>query len=294
MPLCYTIGKNEGGARMLKKAYIEITNCCNLRCSFCPGTRRAPRTMSCEEFTHVVDALGARVEYLYLHVMGEPLSHPQLAALLAIAAARGKRVCITTNGTLLARQAETLLAAPMLHKISVSLHSFEGNHGAAEAEQRYLEAVWDFADRAAARGVIVALRLWNEGGAAERNGAIEAFLREKCPNEWPELRGGSFRLRENLYLERAGKFDWPDLEAPARGTQFCYGLRDQLGVLADGTVVPCCLDHEGDLALGNIFTQPLDEILASPRASALVDGFSRRQPSEELCRRCGFAARFNR
>ena len=115
---------------------------------------------------------------------------------------------------------------------------------------------------------LAALRLWNEGGAETRNGVIEAFLHEKCPGEWPEPRGGSFRLRDNLYLERAKKFDWPDLNAQERGTQFCYGLRDQLGVLADGTAVPCCLDHEGDIALGNLFTQPLSEILQSERARA--------------------------
>ena len=279
---------------MLKKAYIEITNRCNLRCAFCPGTSRAPRTMSPAEFDLVLEKLQGSVSYVYLHVMGEPLSHPQLAELLALAAAREMKVCITTNGTLLARQTETLLAAPTLHKVSVSLHSFEGNGGAPERERRYLEEVWDFADRAAARGVIVALRLWNEGGAESRNGAIEAFLREKCPGEWPQPRSGSFRLRENLYLERAKKFDWPDLAAEERGTQFCYGLRDQLGVLADGTAVPCCLDHEGDVALGNLFTQPLDEILNSPRARALREGFSRRSPTEPLCRRCGFAARFDR
>ena len=248
--------------------------------------------MTPAEFDLVLERLTGQVEYVYLHVMGEPLSHPQLAELLSLAAAREMKVCITTNGTLLARQAETLLAAPTLHKVSVSLHSFEGNDGAQERERQYLEEVWSFAARAAAQGVIAALRLWNEGGAETRNGVIEAFLHEKCPGEWPEPRGGSFRLRDNLYLERAKKFDWPDLNAQERGTQFCYGLRDQLGVLADGTAVPCCLDHEGDIALGNLFTQPLSEILQSERACALREGFSRRRPSEELCRRCGFAARF--
>ena len=166
---------------MLKKAYIEITNRCNLHCSFCPGTKRAPRTMTPAEFDLVLERLTGQVEYVYLHVMGEPLSHPQLAELLALAAARERKVCITTNGTLLARQTETLLAAPTLHKVSVSLHSFEGNDGAQERERQYLEEVWSFAARAAAQGVIVALRLWNEGGAETRNGAIEAFLHEKCP-----------------------------------------------------------------------------------------------------------------
>ena len=121
---------------MLKKAYIEITNRCNLRCSFCPGTKRVPRTMTPAEFDLVLERLTGQVEYVYLHVMGEPLSHPQLAELLALAAARERKVCITTNGTLLARQTETLLAARTLHKVSISLHSFEGNDGAQERERQ--------------------------------------------------------------------------------------------------------------------------------------------------------------
>lgn len=91
---------------------------------------------------------------------------------------------------------------------------------------------------------------------------------------------------------RRKKFDWPDPEAPESGTEFCHGLRQQLAVLCDGTAVPCCLDGEGRMALGNLFDQPVEEILASPRAAAIQEGFSRRRPAEELCRRCGYAARF--
>lgn len=279
---------------MLKKAYVEITNRCNLACSFCPKTKRAPRTMSAQEFDLVLSRLEGYVQYVYLHVMGEPLLHPELPALFALAKARGMKLCITTNGTLLSRRADELLAAESLHKISVSLHSFEGNDGADEQELSYLSQVWDFSEKAAAKGVIVALRLWNDGGADTRNGEILDFLRACAGSGWPEMRNGSFRLRERLYLERAGKFDWPDMSADESGAQFCYGLRDQLGVLCDGTLVPCCLDHEGDIPLGNLFAQPLDEIWNSPRAHAIREGFSQRKPSEELCRRCGFAARFNK
>ena len=279
---------------MLKKAYVEITNRCNLACSFCPKTRRAPRTMTAEEFDRILARLEGQVQYVYLHVMGEPLLHPELSALLALAGARGMKVCITTNGTLLQKRSGELLAAESLHKVSVSLHSFEGNDGADEQELAYLTQVWDFAEQAAEKGVIVALRLWNDGGADARNGEILAFLRSRAGSGWPETRSGSFRLRDNLYLERAGRFDWPDLSAGESGAQFCYGLRDQIGVLADGTLVPCCLDHEGDVPLGNLFAQPLEEILSSPRACAIREGFSRRIPAEGLCRRCGFAARFNK
>lgn len=280
---------------MLKKAYVEITNRCNLSCSFCPKTHRTPRDLSPEEFACILDRLRGSVEYVYLHVMGEPLLHPQLARLLALADERGIRICITTNGTLLPAREETLLAAQNLHKVSVSLHSFEANGGTAEEQKAYLDGVWHFADRAARQGVFCALRLWNEGGAEAMNTDICAFLREKIGTaQWSERRDGSFFLRDHLYLERARIFDWPELSAPPSHTQFCYALRDQIGVLSDGTVVPCCLDHEGSIALGNLLTEELDEILHRPRARQIVDGFSRRAPSEELCRRCGFAARFNR
>ena len=112
---------------MLKRAYIEITNICNLACSFCPGTKRPGRMMTAAEFCLLAEKLRGRVKYLYLHVMGEPLLHPELRGILSVAEELGFKVCITTNGTLLAKQEETLAAAPALHKISVSLHAMEGN-----------------------------------------------------------------------------------------------------------------------------------------------------------------------
>ena len=280
---------------MPKKAYVEITNECNLRCAFCPGTKRAKRAMTPEAFAVVLDKLRTRVEYVYLHLMGEPLLHPRLAELLDIAGKRGVKLCLVTNGTLLPAQSETLLRARTLYRVAVSLHSVEENGGDPARARAYLESVWSFARRAAAKGVIVALRLWNEGAADARNGVILDFLREKTGREdWPEPRARSFLLSERLYLEREAAFDWPDLGAPEVPTEFCRALREQIGVLCDGTVVPCCLDHEGDLALGNLLTQELDDILESPRARALYEGFSRRKPAEELCKRCGYALRFHR
>ena len=279
---------------MLKKVYIEITNCCNLKCVFCPGTKREKHFMTADEFAKVLQNIRGETEYVYFHVMGEPLLHPELGAFLSMAAEAGFKVCITTNGTLLESTAETLLAAPSLHKISISLHSLEGN-GSKQPLMEYLESCWAFCGKAAAKGIICALRLWNEGGANAENEKIETFLHEKTDHrEWSELRFGSKKLAERIYLENAARFDWPDMTAEKVETQFCYALRDQAGILADGTVIPCCLDHEGDIPLGNIFENTLGEILSSPRAKALYDGFSARRPSEELCRRCGYAARFNK
>ncbi len=278
---------------MLKRAYIEITNICNLRCDFCPGTKRGARRMTVEEFTLAAGKLSGTVKYLYFHVMGEPLLHDGLEDFLDIAGEMGFRVCLTTNGTLLGSEGGKLLSHRALHKISVSLHSMEGN-GVDDLGQ-YLDHVWEFSKKAAKSGVIVALRLWNIGGKDARNGEILRFLESKLgehPLNRPQPREGNWKLSERLYLEQAERFEWPDLTAAEENVRFCLGLREQIAVLCDGTVVPCCLDHEGDIPLGNLFTQELSEILASPRAKALYDGFSCGRPSEELCRRCGYATRF--
>ena len=281
---------------MLKRVYLEITNVCNLACSFCPGTKRPKRFLSPDEFHTLASRLAGHTEYLYLHVMGEPLLHPRLAELLDIAAGLGFKICLTTNGTLLDRALPTLLSARRLHKVSVSLHSFEGNDGAEGLEDYVIHCTR--ACRALAdAGVICALRLWNEGGKNEKNDQIISILsREFSKNivEIPLDIRGNRKLGERLYLESAEKFDWPDMDAAPVGTEFCLGLRQQAAVLCDGTVVPCCLDGEGQIPLGNLFTQGFDEILASPRARAMVEGFSRRRPTEELCRRCGYATRFNK
>lgn len=278
---------------MLRRAYVEITNICNLRCEFCPGTKRTPRKMTAEEFRAAARKLRGHVKYLYLHVMGEPLLHEGLEEFLDIAATLGFRVCLTTNGTLLGQRGDALLTHSALHKVSVSLHSMEGN--GAHDLSAYLAAVWEFSEKAAESGVIVALRLWNIGGSDTRNGEILDFLEGRIgrdPLAMPQPRTGNRKLRERLYLERAERFDWPELTAAQADVRFCLGLREQVAVLCDGTVTPCCLDHEGHIPLGNLFAQELAEILASPRAKALYDGFSRGRPSEELCRRCGYATRF--
>ena len=279
---------------MRNRIYIEITNRCNLACDFCHGTKRPWGTMPPEDFRRIAEKLRGETSYLYLHVLGEPLLHPQLKELLAIAGELGFRVCLVTHGTLLHKRREELLAAKSLHKVSVSLHSFEGNGGAGDLPA-YLQQVWDVCLPLSERGVLCALRLWNIGGRDRRNGEVLDFLSRRLGGDvlaLPTDRRGNRRLAEHIFLEQAEKFDWPDPEAPESGTEFCHGLRQQLAVLWDGTVVPCCLDGDGRMALGNLYTSSVEEILASPRAAAIREGFSRRQPSEELCRRCGYAARF--
>ncbi len=273
-----------------RKIYVEISNLCNLSCAFCPGTKRPPRRMTPEAFSCLAPKLQPYTEYLYFHLMGEPLCHPQLGEFLDIAHSYGFRVILTTNGTLLSQRQELLLSSPALHKVNISLHAFEANDLSVPFEI-YLRDCFAFG-QAAKGDKLVVYRLWNHGGADRKNQQILCGLQAAFPGEWVKEQQGT-RIAHRTYLEYGDKFDWPDLTAAeGSGHVFCYGLRDQLGILCDGTVVPCCLDHEGDLALGNIFETELVDILNSPRATAIYEGFSKKEPAEELCRKCGYARRF--
>lgn len=288
--------------KKFKKVYIEITNVCNLNCAFCPKTKREPRMMDVERFSHVAKAVRPYTDQIYFHIMGEPLLHPELAAFLDIAHENDLKVNITTNGTLLNKAAQVLLSSPALRKVGVSIHCIEENEKAFD-EDEYILNVAGFVDAASKAGIICELRLWNLKGDKQNAenkqnlATLKHFerllgLKENLAEE--ALNKRKMKLRENIYFEAAEEFEWPDISLEHfDGNVFCHGLRDQFGVLSDGTVVPCCLDHDGDIPLGNIFAQPLDEILNSERTKKIYDGFSKRRAAEELCKRCGYARRFS-
>ena len=276
---------------MYKRAYIEITNICNMNCSFCIGTKREKAFMSAENFRIIAEKVRRETEYVYLHVMGEPLLHPQLDEILLICNDLGFKVNITTNGTLLGEKSDILLGSGSLRKVSVSLHSFEGN-GYSDLEA-YLSPICDFcksSDR------ITELRLWNEGGTNSENERIIDFLSKSFAVDIRALpeKNNMRRIKDKTYLCNGEKFHWPSLDAPERNARRCYGLLTQFGVLCDGTVVPCCLDSAGAIPLGNAISGDLSEILRSDRAEQMRKGFAMGKPSEELCRKCGFAERFTK
>ena len=276
---------------MYSKVYVEITNICNMHCSFCHGHSRKKRRMTKEEFACILEKLTGHTRFIYYHLMGEPLTHPQLPEFIQMAGAQGYKSVVTTNGTLLPQRGDELLAAG-LHKANISLHSFE--NGTEEDHIAYLRGIADFTKKAAQNGTIVTFRLWNQGCDDGKNDFALAKLQELLPGDWmPNTRG--VRVRDKVFLEMADRFAWPDKDAAIQGEKFfCYGLSAQIGILVDGTVVPCCMDSDGIINLGNIYTESVDAIVGSNRAQAILDSFRCGNASEDLCRRCGFAQRFVR
>lgn len=276
--------------KRFNKIYLEISNICNLHCHFCPGTKRKPKVMTEAEFSSLLPQIRPYADFLYFHLMGEPLCHPNLERFLQVAADVGFKVILTTNGTLLQKQQNILLNSSALHKVNISLHAFEANDLTVPFSE-YLRQCFAFGQAVHGQKLVV-YRLWNHGGEDSLNAQILSTMEHFFPKPWKTERKGT-RIADHVYLEYGDKFDWPDLHAQDQGERvFCYGLRDQIGVLCDGTVVPCCLDHEGDIALGNLFGESMEEILKTPKAKAIYEGFSQKRATEALCRKCGYAKRF--
>lgn len=272
------------------KVYIEISNICNLKCSFCPGTTRNPKQMDVEEFKIVLEKIKNYTDYIYFHLLGEPLCHPDLEKFLKIAEDMNFKVIITTNGTLLSQCKDILLHSNSHYKTVISLHSFEANDNKISFEN-YLTDCFEYAKNAENKKIVV-LRLWNNGGKDSLNDEILNKLEEYFPKPWTQERNG-IRIGQKIYIQYGDKFDWPTLENnDINENVFCYGLRDQIGILADGTVVPCCLDNNGEINLGNIFEKDLGEIINSQKSQSIYNGFSNRNACEELCKRCSFVRKF--
>ena len=270
--------------------YVEISNICNLKCSFCPGTTRKPKRMSIEEFKIVLEKIKPYTDFINFHVLGEPLCHPDLESFLALAKEMKLMVNIVTNGTLVSQKKDILLKSKAHYKTVISLHSFEANDNKIPFE-KYLDDCFSYAKSAENKKIVV-LRLWNNGGKDSLNDEILSKLENYFPNPWVEERNGT-RIGERVYIEYGDKFDWPTLESDDTNEKiFCYGLRRQIAILADGTVVPCCLDNNGTINLGNIFEKNLEEIINSERAQKIYNGFSNRNACEELCKRCSFVRKF--
>lgn len=290
--------------RKFKKIYIEITNICNLSCDFCPKTSRKYKFMNRQEFDYIINEIKEYTDHVYFHLMGEPLLNKNIEGFLDECYKNGVMVNLTTNGTLLNKNLEKLINAKALRQVNISLHSFEANESNIELYE-YINSVTDFINEARKKSdIICAIRLWNMDseelkGANQLNLDILSLLEKNLNLDFSLAEKlqetHKIKLKDKVYLNMAEKFNWPDISINSISEEvFCHGLRNQVGILVDGTVVPCCLDSEGTIELGNIFKESFASILEGERAANIYNGFSRRVAVEDLCKRCGYATRFKK
>ncbi len=299
---------------LIKNIYVEITNICNLSCDFCPGHDRPRKHMSVSDFAMIAEKIKGKTENLFLHIMGEPLLHPELDKILDICDTLDVKLKITTNGTLLSDRLELLKKSKNLHTVCISVHSFDGNkQKEIGAFSKYMDACLEGARELAGADKFAVLRLWNLDGNSRQKEAnfnlhvLDEISRVFPPapdgEEWVENHRG-VRVATHVFLEWGDRFEWPrssalkpsadiendtaDMPETDLMRKKCHGLLTQVGILSDGSVVPCCLDRNGDITLGNIFESELEEILSSERAVRMKEAMAHHIFTEPLCKTCGF------
>lgn len=276
--------------KKFKKIYIEITNICNLNCSFCSKDNRKKEEITLDKMDHLLKKINDYTDYVYLHVKGEPLLHSKLKEILDLCYKYNKKVNITTNGTLLYEK-KAILNHPAIRQINLSLHS-------ENQKENYLEEIFEVVDKLKEKNIVY--RFWTMDDNNLNKKSTE--LVEKI-NDYYQLspetvekvkKEKHIKIRNNLYIDKANEFIWPNLANNYYNENgYCYALKDQLAILVDGKVVPCCLDSNGIINLGNIYNNTLEEIITSSRYQQIRIGFCNRKVTEELCKHCSYKKRFD-
>lgn len=262
-----------------KKIYIETTNLCNLNCDFCIKNRRKKEIMTIQNFKIILSKIKNYTNYIYLHILGEPLLNPKLNEFILLASNEGFNINITTNGYLI----DKIKDNKNIRQVNISLHSFDVKYNVEL--KKYLNNIFDSAEELIKNDTYVSLRLW------VKNKYSEDIINE-VNNYYKVNITKNTKIKENLFFNFEKQFIWPDLNnSYYNESGKCYGLTDHIGILVDGTIVPCCLDTLGIINLGNIFKEEIDEILNKKTVIKMIEGFKNNKKEMELCKHCNFLER---
>jgi len=277
---------------MFKKIYIEITNVCNLKCKFCPETNRNKEFMSLKSFEKIISRIHKYTNLVCLHVKGEPLLHNELEGMLKVLEKYNLKANITTNGTLIKDKLDVLKNSKAVRQINFSLHSITQNK---LFDEEYLKNIFDSVEEL--KDVMISYRLWNLKDIKENDNndgiikAIESFY--NISNLKQQLIENEYiQLRNNIFINQDIEFTWPNTNKEniiEKGR--CLALKEQIAILVDGTVVPCCLDNNGDIPLGNILEETMEDILNKPKSMEIKSNFENNIITCKLCKTCGFLKR---
>lgn len=283
------------------KVYIEITNICGLKCSFCPPSERKNDTMKLSSFEDICSQAKVYTKEIYLHIIGDPLVLSNLSEYIDIAKKHGLIVNITTSGFFLDSSKYKMLICNNIKQINFSLNSFNANSTNLNLND-YLTPIFEFAKFKIKNGnkQFVNFRIWNIDNIddIEFNKILitkinEFFNSNINIEEIYATKPKKIRIEDKVLLNFDDYFEWPSLENNVVGEKgFCYGLNSHIGILSNGSVVPCCLDKNADINLGNIFDTPLKSILNGRKTQNIIKGFKEKKVVEELCQKCSFRTRF--
>ncbi|MEA2048196.1 MAG: SPASM domain-containing protein [Campylobacterota bacterium] len=284
------------------RIYMEVTNVCGLSCSFCPTKELPSREMELSFFESIILQAKAYTNEIACHVVGDPLTQSNLHQYLEVIHKHGLKAMLTTSGYFLKKQSYETLFHPCVKQINISLNSFNKNDTSLTFDQ-YIQPILALCQAKLEReeALFINLRVWNLDEMMSEK-SFNSVLFEKlsstfdvalCVEELYKKRPKSIRLASKVLVHFDNYFEWPSLNNPIYGDGTCQGLQSHIAILASGKVVPCCLDCDGIIALGDLHKESLESILKSDRARMMLEGFKVGKATEELCQKCSYKDRFN-
>lgn len=263
-----------------KKIYLEITNSCNLRCDFCIQNHRKTDFLTKDKFIKLLDKIKPYTNYLYFHLLGEPLLHPQINEFINYAS-NDFNINITTNGYLINKLQDNT----NIRQLNISLHSFDLKYNISLNE--YMNNILNVSDKLSKTGTYISFRFWLNNKHTKQ--MLEMINKYFNTNISLNINKQNITIKENIFISIFHPFTWPDLNNKIINKKgSCYALKDHIGILVDGSVVPCCLDTKGDIILGNIYKENLNDIINKSRPQKMLCGFQNNKKYEELCQKCNF------
>ncbi|MFK7775435.1 MAG: radical SAM/SPASM domain-containing protein [Saprospiraceae bacterium] len=285
---------------MFKRIYLEISNICNVQCSFCPVVEKDKKLMDLVEFEYILEQVAPLTKIVCLHLMGEPLAHPKFLQILKICEKYNTQIDLTTNGILIKKYTDAIIHSKCVRQVNFSLQAFKDNFPNRDIAP-YLSPIFEFIrlGNEVKPALYTNLRLWNQDSNDSDNEEIFLHIEKYFDvviNRNVEVGAiKSKNIWNRLYLHFDSRFEWPSLLLPFQGVQGrCNGMVDHIGIHADGSVVPCCLDKNAAINLGNAKQQSLTEIINSDRFQTMRSGFLNGVLVEKLCQHCSFINRFKK
>ncbi|GAA7516273.1 radical SAM/SPASM domain-containing protein [Helicobacter pylori] len=275
-----------------KKIYIELSDICGLQCSFCPNPKNIRGVMPLELFEKVCKEAAPLTPIITLHVLGDPCKLKNLNRYLNAAKRFSLKVDLVTSGAYL-HNFETLLQ-DAIYQISISLDAGLDNHNKLN-QHRYIQKILEFCHYKCEKNSEVFLNLRIQDGTLDKHqNLIKPFLESfECVSLEGLKSQSRVRLFKKSFLNIQKTFKWPNLNAQNPLNQeskipYCYGLIKQIAILSNGVVVPCCMDTQAHISLGDLNHTPLKDILKSQKAMAIKTHFLKGEALELLCKNCSY------
>ncbi|WP_267284508.1 radical SAM/SPASM domain-containing protein [Aliarcobacter trophiarum] len=283
---------------------MELTNICNLECSFCPPKLFANKVMSLELFDRLNSELKELTNELAYHVVGDPLVLGNLNEYLNISQKHNLKVNITTTANNISKRHYKALMNPTIKQINFSINSYNANSHKKSFDE-YIEPILEFIkfSKENNHNYFINFRIWNlddTKSAYDFNSKVfdklNSFFNSSLDiDDVYKTKPKNLRVDRKIFINFDDYFVWPNINNEhISSCGFCYGLNSHFGILANGSVVPCCLDLDAKINLGNVEKNTIKEILNTPRAKAMIEGFRKNILVEELCQKCGYRTRFDK